>query len=118
MVGMHPGQIMPFGPETRVVTTMELVELNRAATNFPATRVLDPYEMLNLDQDGLHFLTHINLFWHPFRRCQVALKVQGDPIPHFATLDLQDEWYDPLTRLEDYAKAVDYWQTHPRRAHG
>lgn len=107
---------MPFGPDTRVVTTMELVELNRLAINFPATRVLDPYELLNLDQDGLHFLTHIRLFWHPFYRCEVALKVQGDPIPHFATLDLQDEWYRPLTTLEQHRQALEYYETHPRRA--
>jgi hypothetical protein len=110
--------VMPFNASTRVVTTTDLMELNRMATRFGATRVLDPYEMLNLDQEGLHFLTHIFLFWHPFRRCEVALKMQGDPHPHYATLDLQDEWYDPLLTLEQYREAIEYYETHPRRAHG
>lgn len=108
--------IMPFNKNTRVVTTAELVELNRMATNFGASRVLDPYEMLNLDQNGYHFLTHIFLVWTPFMRCEVALKVQGDPMPHYATLDLQDEWYHPLMTLEQYRQAIEYYDKHPRRA--
>lgn len=115
---MYDGQTMPFDEHTRVVTTAELVELNRMATEFRATRVFDPYELLNLDQTGLHFLTHCPLFWHPFRRCEVAIKVQGKSEPVFAWLDLQDEWYDPLTTLGDYVKALKYYETHPRRAHG
>lgn len=109
-------QIMPFTNDSRVATTRELVDLNKRAIDFPATRVMDEYELLNLDEDGLHILTHISIFWHPFRRCQVAMKISGDPFAHFGVLDLQDEWYDELPTLGDYLKAQDYYRTHPRGA--
>lgn len=108
--------IMPITKDSRYVTTAELFELNTRATEFGASRVLDQYEMLNLDPDGIHTLTPIYLVWTPFRRCEVALKVAGDPFPHSAVLDLQDHWYDALPKVGDYVKALDYYEKNPRRA--
>ena len=107
--------LMLMSKDSRVATTLELVALNKAAIEFGATRVLDEYALLNLDENGLHVLTHMFLFWHPFRRCEVAMKVDGDPFPHVAVLDLQDEWYDSLTTLGDYRTAQEYYKRNPRR---
>lgn len=111
-----PTFIMPMTKQSRYVRTEELIELNQRATDHHMSRVFDPYELLNLDPNGIHILTRINIMFLPFARCEVAIKSAIDPFPVRGVLDLQDEWYDALPPVGEYIKALDHYEQNPRRA--
>lgn len=82
----------------RVLDTDMLLKLNEYQTEWGASRVLDPYELLDIDPDGLHIIGEVRLMFLPFSRCQVIVRTRaGEPV--LVWLDLSMEQYRALPLL-------------------